>query len=1104
MNDPTRPTETSGAMHVSMLGRFEVSCDGRSVLDGVRPVGRRLLAYLLLNRGRRIDRGELAGRFWPDSADHQARTNLRRELHALRGVDAALASILATDGPDLAMDLPPGSQVDVDEVQRALRRAMDTTRTSERDAALRLGLEHFVGDLLPGYYDDWAIEARETTRCAFIDGIRAGAEAALNGDSPVIARRLFEHLVRIDPLDEAAALRLMEIHVSMNARARAVHVYHQCVSTLARELGVEPGAPLRALYARLRNDSPVDAAARAGAQAGNAGLAKPVETSPGNLIGRDAVQALVHGCWQATRQTGIRMVSIEGEAGIGKTSVARWLWAQVASERPVRAEARAFAAHGGLAFAPVLDWLRTGSLRAHLSQLPPSLLIELAQVAPELVEAATPGLAGTPSAAPGTGRRRLFEAMATAITGRSERTLLLLDDLQWADPDSLEWLGYLFHRAPGAPVLVVATLRSEEVPESGPLPELLDLLGHAGQLTRVTLDPLDIAQTGALAARLTGRDAGAVIGVPTPERIHQRSGGNPFFIEELLRARPPPPEQSAGDNASLSPRLHAVIRRRLTGTSARAQAVAAVAAAIGRTFDADILEASHVGSVDEVVDALDELWRHRLIRDVGDSAYLFIHDSVREAVYDGLSPMRRQQLHRQIAAAIQRIYADRASAFSGQLAIHQARGGLDRDAIVSFGLATRAAMDRYAYRDAIEHLHAARALLERQPNGSDRAERLVETLSGIAAVHQILGGFTIEPIARACDQIESLLPSIRSIEVKIRALQRIRIFHSDRNVRRAIEISRQSLALAETVGDAMVRTVAFHDASFVYWMRGRHAVAEQLFRRGTGELRAAIEAGELGRDRLEIRPIILFGLHAQFCWSLGDANALTSAVNEFRSCPRGHLPGFARMFPEVFDARICQFTGDIDRIGPLIDWLRNAGETDDLPFARLWAQELDGWRSCQQGDFVAGIRAQHEAIEAMKPLMSMFHPLRLAVLAETQIDFGRADEALTSIADGLAIATQTGHRFWNAELFRLRAEAQHALRAPPADVERSIRLSLGHARRHGFVTAQRRACLTRAGFRLAQGRIDEARSDVDALGREIDRRLDPRAFRALAALQSRM
>ncbi|MEZ5728476.1 MAG: AAA family ATPase [Burkholderiaceae bacterium] len=1104
-HQPTPGNEAPRALQVSLLGRFDVVRAGRSVLAGCPPLARRLLACLMLAPSRRVDRGEVAARFWPDSNEAQARTNLRRELRALRGLDPVLAEVLLADGTDIVVDLPAGSTLDIDALRRALERAASAEGNHERQLAAQRVSPLHAGDLLAGNHDDWAIEAREAWQRELADALRKAARAALAGDSPAAARTLLEHLVRIDPLDEPAHLDLMKALAALNERARAIHVYHQCASALARELDVAPDASLHEMYLHLRGDSDHAAAAGNAPPVRAGSRRRSVDEAPDALVGRQGAQAELLACWRSVAQDGIRMVSIEGEAGIGKTSVAHWLLAQAMRAHAHYAETRAFAARGGLAFAPVLDWLATPALGARLAQLSPPQLAEIAQIAPELI-ASDRVLASAPArGSPESSRRRLFDAMALAIGVNTDPTLLVLDDLQWADPDTLEWLRFLFHREPQAPVLVVATLRTEALARTGALAELLGALGQAGRLTRIELGRLTLAQTGTLVAGRLAQPARADA-ERAIERIHDRSGGNPFFIEQLVRAHTSSPgdasDRTAGEDAgALPPRLYAVIRARLDATSARARAVAEVAASIGRSFDVDILSATQVGTADDVVDALDELWRHKLIREVGNNAYLFVHDSVREAAYDALSPIRRRQLHRQIATAITSIHGDGSPAWCGQLAEHQLRAGLGREAVKSFGLAADAAIRRFAYRDALAHLESARTLLEQSPQGERGVDELVDTLCKLAGTHQFIGGFSAAQIGEICDRIEALLPRVASANLKFRALQRIRIFHSDRNIRRADAISRQSLRLAEQLGDSSALLHALHDAGFTAWMRGRLPEARVLLRRAVDELHAAIRAEQVDPSRLTQRNILVFALWAQFAWGLGDPDEILGAMAEFRGLNRAHCRNFERMFPEVFDARLCQLTGDTARIEPLIAWLREAGETEELLFAQLWSLELDGWRMCQCGDLAAGIDALGRAIDGMGPLMSMFQPLRLAMLAEALVDAGRGGEAVAAVADGLSIATRTGHRFWNAELYRLRAEAQQASNASPADVDRSIRLAIRYARCHGFVTSMRRCRLTRAAIWQARGQWAEARREADAIADEIDERIDPRAFATLAALR---
>ena len=168
---------------------------------------------------------------------------------------------------------------------------------------------------------------------------------------------------------------------------------------------------------------------------------------------------------EGTCRVGVR------RTGIGKSRLAQELGRRVRAAGHVVASARAYEAAGKLPWAPVIDLLRSDALRSHIDTLGTVWRAELARLLPELLEASP---APAPSRFGDLGQRhRLFDAMSRAIVGDRPR-LLIIDDLQWCDAEQIEVIGFVVRSGPTAPVLIVGTVRSEEISEQHPLVGLID------------------------------------------------------------------------------------------------------------------------------------------------------------------------------------------------------------------------------------------------------------------------------------------------------------------------------------------------------------------------------------------------------------------------------------------------------------------------------------------------------------------------------------------------------------------------------------------------------------------------------------------------------
>jgi hypothetical protein len=180
---------------------------------------------------------------------------------------------------------------------------------------------------------------------------------------------------------------------------------------------------------------------------------------------------------------------------------------------------------------------------------------------------------------------------------------------------------------------VAATARREELDDAHGIHELVAGLGALGRVTEIALPPLSAAETAVLAERLAGRRLDAA-------RLFAETEGNPLFVVETVRA------------GALGSRVQAVIAARLAQRSEPARRLAAVAAALGRDFTTDVLARAGGSGERELVRALDELWRRRIVRDRGPEAYDFTHERLREVAYQSLAPAERSRTHLRIARAL--------------------------------------------------------------------------------------------------------------------------------------------------------------------------------------------------------------------------------------------------------------------------------------------------------------------------------------------------------------------------------------------------------------------------------------------------------------------
>ncbi len=690
----------AATMHITLLGSFCLLYNETPVTTIKTNRLQSLLAYLVLHRDAPQHRSHLAYRFWLDSTEAQARTNLRNLLHQLRQALPEADLFLHAEAGTLQWRPDAPFTLDVADFESALARAVQAERAADQ-VTMRDVLEQaagvYQGDLLPACYDDWVLPERERLRQRFIETLDRLIGLLESQRDYQAAIGYAQRLLRHDPLHEAAYRRLMRLRALSRDRAGALRVYHTCATTLQRELGVDPSPATREAHERLL---------KVQALPGSPGMTTPA-ASP--LVGREAEWARLGATWRAAAAGGPRLALLLGEAGIGKTRLAEELVEWADRQGIAHASARYYAAEGELAYAPATTWLRARPWH----QLDDVWLGEVARLLPEvLVE--RPDLFPPGPLAEGWQRQRLFEALARAILAGDQPLLLFIDNLQRCDRDSLEWLHYLMRFDPRARLLVLGAFRPGEIGEDHPLASLRQALRQDEQLTEIELGRLSQAETASLATNLCGRELDPAY----VTLVYRETEGVPLFIVETVRAgllagaREREIWPTGAGLSSLPPKVQSVIEARLTQLSPPARELAGLAATIGREFTFGVLAGASDHPEDTLVRGLDELWRRRIVREQGAEGYDFSHGKLREVAYARLSAARRRWLHCRVARALEVCHASDLDAVSHQVAAHYERASMPEQAIPYYRQAAEVARRIYANQAAISYFRRALALLE--------------------------------------------------------------------------------------------------------------------------------------------------------------------------------------------------------------------------------------------------------------------------------------------------------------------------------------------------------------------------------------------------------
>jgi len=675
-----------------LLGEFVIRNAGVEI-KGLSTRHQSLIAYLALRAPRPVQRSEIAFNLWADSKESQALTNLRKALHQIRNI-LQNGDLIRIDTQSIQFNLSSDDNIDVLEFTAQLGIAekarviddLDTERT-----ALETASDMYGKDLLPNCYEDWIVPERERLRNLFIKGTDRLIALLEMRKYYRDAIKYALKLLQIDNLHEDTYRTLIRLHALNNDRAAALSAYHTCTRLLSRELGVDPDTSTRELYEQLlKNDTNL--------------FREKIVTAPVTypLVGREDEWKTLQSGWKAAVGGEMRMTLISGEAGIGKTRLAEELldWANRQGIRT--ASAVCYLVEGQISFMPIASWLKS----IPLDGLDSHWRIELERILPELRNETD----SLPSMTENWQKRVFFEAMARALLISDVPLLLFLDDIQWCDPDTLEWLRYFLQFAQRAKILILSTIRAEELKLNPALQLFLVDMQAEDRLTKLELQRLDEGETALLGSHLLRNE----LPDDVARNLFSESEGVPLFVVELanagirvgsaVNAETGMDEKEAKTSTmELSPRLRAILDGRLARLSSPARSVAEMAAVIGREFNFDLLMKISEQEESVTVNALDELWQARMIRDRGDW-YDFSHDKLREAALAGISPIRLRWLHQRAGEALE---TSEEKIESARIANHFERAGLNAKASGFYANAAGQSCELFAFTEALDHLKNA-------------------------------------------------------------------------------------------------------------------------------------------------------------------------------------------------------------------------------------------------------------------------------------------------------------------------------------------------------------------------------------------------------------
>lgn len=810
------------------------------------------------------------------------------------------------------------------------------------------------------------------------------------------------------------------------------------------------------------------------------------------MVGREQEVGLLLDRWEHVKDGRGHVVFLSGEPGIGKSRLVQVFETHIASEPHLRLKGRCSPYHQNSALHPVTEFLQ-GALRVGDG----SGEEKLGRVEETLRESGLPVAEAVPFLAPLLGlplpetryppqtlsaerhRKRTLEtvlALLLELTAR-QPVLVILEDLHWVDPSTLEWLGLLVEQAPTARLFALLTAR----------PDFLSPWGSRTDFTPLTLSRLRREQIEALVRTVAG---GKALPPPVVEQVVSKTDGVPLFIEELTKmvlesgllqereeryelAGPLPP---LAIPATLQDSLMARLDRLAT-----VKAVAQLAATIGRSFPYALLGA---------VSALDDAALRRELAKLVDAellyqrglppqaTYTFKHALIQDAAYHALLKSTRQQYHQRIVQALEAKFPEMVRTQPELLAHHSTEAGLGAQAIPYWQRAGQRALERSANLEAISHLARGIELTSRLQDSPERAhqELALQLLIGPALMHA--KGMAAPEVGETYARARELSRQVEDSSQRSAVLWGLWNFYLVKaDLRTARELSEELLTLAMRVQGEALLLGAHRAVGITHFYLGELASARMHLEQGIVLYDRQQHGGYAVNEDdpgVACRSFLSCSL-----WLLGQVEEALQRLRETVALARvvGHPPTL--VYALYYAARVYHLRRDSsasqELMHELIALSREHGFAQRLATGAI----QEGWTKVERGAAPEGIAQMSQSLAAYRAIGGeLGRPFFLGMLAEAYGKTGQMEAGLAALSEAMSVARDHGERWWEAELSRLRGELLLTAGgefAALGEVDDCFCRAIDIARRQHAKSLELRAAMSLSRLWYRQGKKDEAR-----------------------------
>ena len=756
------------------------------------------------------------------------------------------------------------------------------------------------------------------------------------------------------------------------------------------------------------------------------------------VVGRDDELACLAATWKQVESGHGAVAHVAGEAGIGKSRLVHALTERLGERIGARQLWQCSAHHRSTSLYPVTRFLerilnldRNKPADRHLKLLEEVVgdagldRVEAVPLLADLLSVRGGQHDSAQGLTPRDARTAILGILeALLVTNPARHPLLLVvEDLHWADPTTLELLGRIITRFPGVPVMCVLTFRREFEPP----------WTQRHSVVEIELGPLTTKEVRAMATAASNRTLDPAV----LEWVDSAADGVPLFVEEVLKML----EDGGGPNAGgeaptmVPPTLEGLLTERLDRLPDLADVID-VAAILGREFDQSLLDALEPSGRANLEPAIAQLAAHDVLRRVGGarSRWEFKHALLQEAAYKRILRRRRRALHGRVADTLVRRFAEVAEREPEVVADHWSRAGAPAKAMPFWHTAGTRALERAAYLEAAEHFgRGVEALDEMGPHPGDDREH-VDFLTHLAASLQAGRGYATRGVDDAYARARAACERARTDDRLVSVIRGEWMFHLLRGqYGTALELADEMLALGER-GEHPVRVAEGHlYRGLVHMYRANFNLARQhldealtRYQRPDRSDHIYEAQGDTGVGALAYLALVSWNLgHAEESRRRSDLS-LERAERVGGPVTRAQAWGM-RSFLHLSRAEPVELRRWVDQtLAHSIYY--------DIGYWRTVSSLVSGWLRGRAGELEVGTTRVEESLDAYLGSGSRlglphFHIL----LADLRLAAGDKPRALDVLRAGEEYIEETGERFSESELFRFKGRVLMAGGSPDPD-----------------------------------------------------------------------